>query len=185
MTVQLPQTLDKPWNDGDAAGQVAKRSRSAFFSRPATGIGRTATYSVAGQWIFADLLHRTARPATVRCLTSYGTASDLRCAKMIHIYRRVVKTECGGWTLTFSYLLKVLSSKNVKGDCITNCPSMAKLRKARCLRPQVEGQWPSKALPSAEDRRGDAKRPPEIGLLTATVRKPEDRCPAFAGHDDK
>ena len=55
----------------------------------------------------------------------------------------------------------------------------------RCLWPQVEGQWPSKALPSAEDRRGDAKRPPEIGLLTATVRKPEDRCPAFAGHDDK
>ena len=50
---------------------------------------------------------------------------------------------------------------------------MVKLRKPHCLWPQVEGQWPSKALPSAEDRRGDAKRPPEIGLLTATVRKPE------------
>ena len=87
--------------------------------------------------------------------------------------------------MTVSYLLKVLSSKNGKGDCITNYSSMAKLRKANCRWPQVEGQWPSKALPSAEDRRGDAKRPPEIGLLTATVRKPEDRCPAFAGHDER
>ena len=32
---------------------------------------------------------------------------------------------------------------------------------------------------------GDAKQPPEIGLLTTTVRKPEDRCPACAGHDER
>ena len=41
------------------------------------------------------------------------------------------------------------------------------------MRSEGDGRWLSKALPSAEDRRGDAKRPPEIGLLTATVRKPE------------
>ena len=74
-----------------------------------------------------------------------------------------------------SHLPKVLPLKTRKGLRITNCPSIAKLRTARCLWPQVEGQWPSKALPSAEDRRGDAKRPPEIGLLTTTVRKPEGR----------
>ena len=74
-----------------------------------------------------------------------------------------------------SNLPKVLSLIIRQGLRITNCPSIAKLRKPRCLWPQVEGQWPSKALPAAEDRRGDAKRPPEIGLLTATVRKPEDR----------
>ena len=61
-----------------AEGQTAKRLRSAFFARPATGIGRTATYSVAGQWIFADLLYRTARPATVRGLTCSGKTSDLQ-----------------------------------------------------------------------------------------------------------
>ena len=74
-----------------------------------------------------------------------------------------------------SHLPKVLPLKTRKGHRLTNYPSRVKLRTARWLWSQVEGQWPSKALPSAEDRRGDAKRPPEIGLLTTTVRKPEDR----------
>ena len=60
-----------------AAGQAAKRLRSAFFARPATQIGSTAASSVAGQRIFADLLHFAARPATVRSLTCSSTAYDL------------------------------------------------------------------------------------------------------------
>ena len=161
MTVQLPQAPDRPWNDGDAAGQRAKCCRSAFFARPATQMGRTATYSVAGQRIFADLLHFAARPATVRSLTCSSTAYDLlRQHPKIHANRKVARVARGGWSLIISHLPKVLSRKTRKGHKLTNCPSMAKRRKPRGLLPQVEGRWPLKALPSAEDRRGDAKRPP-------------------------
>ena len=153
-----------------------KCCRSAFFARPATQIGRTTTYSVAGQRIFADLLHFAARPATVQSLTCSSTAYDLlRQHPKIHGCRKVARVACGGWSLIISHLPKVLPRKTRKGHKLTNCLSIAKLRKPRGLWPQIEGQWPSKALPSAEDRRGDAKRPPEIGLLTTTVRKPEDR----------
>ena len=78
------------------AGQMVKCRRSAFFARPATLFGSTAAFSVAGQRIFADLLHLTARPATVRGLTCSGTASDLRRAKKIHTYRKVIPSECEG-----------------------------------------------------------------------------------------
>ena len=47
-----------------AAGQAAKRLRSAFFARPATQIGSTAASSVAGQRIFADLHRYGFRPVT-------------------------------------------------------------------------------------------------------------------------
>ena len=67
------------------------------------------------------------------------------------------------------------------------CPAPAAIEPSfhgsvRRICPPVSGQWPSKALPSAEDRRGDAKRPPEIGLLTATVLQlaARDRAPCGA-----
>ena len=70
--------------------------------------------------------------------------------------------------------------RNDKKDRCPTGPGMT-----RRVWPQVEGRWLSKALPSARTEGWDAKQPPEIGLLTTTVRKPEDRCPAFAGHDER
>ena len=117
LTPRKTDSMDKPWNDGSIAagagqgrgmtvmqqvrrqsdaGQTEKCRRSAFFARPATQFGSTAAFSVAGQRYFADLLHRTARPATVRGLTCSGTASDLRRARRIHTYRKVIRSECGG-----------------------------------------------------------------------------------------
>ncbi len=81
-------------------------------------------------------------------------------------------------------LLEVITYELITSIERSRCPVGAGMTGRVVIRRLKDGgsQKPCRPL---RTEGGDAKQPPEIGLLTTTVRKPEYRCPACAWHDER
>ena len=81
-------------------------------------------------------------------------------------------------------LLDVITYELITSIELSRCPVGSGMTGRVVIRRLKDGgsQKPCRPL---RTEGGDAKQPPEIGLLTTNVRKPEDRCPACAGHDER